>query len=144
MKRKNLLSITALIASLIASGCTTTDPSISPNSKNQLTHGQVQLTLKKDVTTQEEVLQAFGAPNVTTIDAEGREVWTYQKHATVVNSSSIGAGAGAGASLGKVILGTGISGSKSGLESSSRTMTLIIKFDNSKHVYDFNSFSSSF
>jgi hypothetical protein len=36
---------------------------------SNLTHGLVQLTLKKDVTTKAEVLETFGAPNITTIDA---------------------------------------------------------------------------
>jgi hypothetical protein len=103
---------------------------------NPLTHGQVQLTLKKGVTTQNEVLETFGAPNIMTIDASGNEVWTYQRHATVEKSKSSGA-------YGTIVL-FGASGSAAGFEQSSRTMTLIIKFDKSKKVIDFRSMSSSF
>ena len=51
--------------------------------KSKLTHGQVQLTLHKNETSMEKVLETFGAPNITTTDAEGREVWTYQRHASI-------------------------------------------------------------
>jgi hypothetical protein len=114
--------------------CQTTTPNESKNSP--YTHGNVQLTLKKGITTQAEVLENFGSPNITTIDSEGNEVWTYQKHATVSKSQESN-------TYGTVILFGGGSGS-SGFEQSSRTMTLIIKFDDSKKVVDFKSMSTSF
>ena len=49
---------------------------------NQLTHGNVQLILKNGETTQTNVLEGFGAPNITSVDGNGHEVWTYQRHAT--------------------------------------------------------------
>lgn len=73
-----------LIASL--SGCAVppeTKPSPSP-----LTHGNVQMTLKNGITTQNEVLEAFGPPNIMTLDGSGNEVWTYQKQATVTKAES--------------------------------------------------------
>jgi outer membrane protein assembly factor BamE (lipoprotein component of BamABCDE complex) len=88
--------------------------------------------LKKGETTQAEVLEKFGAPNIATVDGQGNEVWTYQRHATVSRSSA------GYATI--VILG----GGTSGFEQSSRTMTLIIKFDARKVVSDFNSMYSSF
>jgi outer membrane protein assembly factor BamE (lipoprotein component of BamABCDE complex) len=108
-------------------------PSQSDNGKNSpLTHGNVQMNLKVGVTTQTQVLETFGAPNITTIDGQGREVWTYQKHATVTKTSE---------GYATIIL---LGGSTSGFEQSSRTMTLIIKFGPDKVVQDFNSMSSSF
>ena len=127
------LSLTAI---LCLSGCQNKPSDIEPTTKNPLTHGNVQLTLKKGVTTQAEVLQTFGAPNITTIDASGQEVWTYQKNATVASSSSSGGGVW--------LILVGASQSQSGFEQSSRTMTLISKFDTEKKISDFNSFSSSF
>ena len=35
------------------------------------------------VTTKAQILEVFGAPNVTTRDGEGQEVWTYQRQAQV-------------------------------------------------------------
>ena len=99
---------------------------------NNLTHGAVQLTLKKGITTQADVLEKFGAPNIATINAEGQEVWTYQRHATTASSS-------------EGYLTIGLAGfGKSGAEESSRSMTLIIKFSGDKKVSDFNSMYSSF
>lgn len=107
--------------------------------KNNLTAGQVSLTLKKNLTTQQQVVDAFGAPNLVTQSADDEEVWTYQKHAVVANSSSSGFGA--------TIILLGGSSSSSGFEQSSRTMTLVIKFreiNGVKTVVDFSSRSSSF
>jgi len=108
--------------------------STTPNSP--FTHGNVQLTLKKGVTSQTEVLEKFGAPNMATVDSEGNEVWTYQKNATVSISRDSSA-------YGTVILAGGRT-STSGFEQSSRTMTLILKFDATKRVIDFKSMTTSF
>ena len=41
---------------------------------NTLTHGMVQMTLRVGVTTQQEVIENFGGPNVTTIDGWARSM----------------------------------------------------------------------
>lgn len=118
------------------------------DSANTLTHGMAQMTLKVGTTTQLEVVDAFGAPNITTLDAEGQEVWIYDRHATVTASSSSsfsigmllggggdGVGGGGGLGFGKA---------KNKASQSQRTMTLIIKFGADKRVSDFKSRSSSF
>ncbi|MCF8475161.1 MAG: hypothetical protein K9G26_10740 [Emcibacter sp.] len=116
--------------------------------KNQLTHGMVQMTLKVGETSQLEVAENFGAPNITTIDGKGQEVWIFNRHATISasktnsNSFSIGLGFGADGIGGGA--GGGVSNSTSGFEQSSRSMTLIIKFNEQKIVSDFRSRSSSF
>lgn len=134
-----------LLVIFMISGCVTTEirsptepvqDAETQETSNRLTHGQVQLTLKKGITTQNEVLEIFGSPNITTIDSSGHEVWTYQRHATVEKSNSSNV-------YGTIILFGG--GSKAaGFEQSSRTMTLIIKFDENKKVADFKSMSTSF
>lgn len=124
-------------------------PSVFAQEKNSdLTHGNVQLHLKVDETTQLEVLEAFGAPNITTLDAEGKEVWVYRRHARITSSKSssggftIGLLAG-GSNVGGAA-GFGKSKSKTSAEQSYRSMTLIIKFGPSNVVRDFRSRSSSF
>ena len=129
------------IALCVGLAACATAPSNTPevNSKNALTTGQVQITLKKDSTTQTEVLEAFGAPNLVSLSSDGVEVWTYQKNATVASASSTSAYA--------TIILAGVSSKTAGFEQSSRTMTLIIKFkevDGIKRVVDFSSRSSSF
>ncbi len=115
---------------------------------NQLTHGMVQMNLRVGETTQGQIIESFGAPNITTIDGSGQEMWVYDRHATVSYDKSSGfsigllLGAGGGDVGGGGGLGFGSRKSKS--TSSSRSMTLIIKFDRNKVVSDFQSRSSSF
>ncbi|UIJ44827.1 hypothetical protein LZK98_04810 [Sphingomonas cannabina] len=113
-----------------------------------LTHGMVQMTVKVGTTTQAEVLETFGAPNITTIDGNGREMWVYDRHATVTYDKSSGfsigmllGGGGGGVGGGG---GLGFGSRKSRSEQTQRTMTLIIKFGPDKVVSDFQSRSSSF
>lgn len=121
---------------------------LAKDDPNTLTHGMVQMTLRVGQTSQAEVIEAFGAPNITTMDAAGDEMWVYDRHATVTTDKSggfsiglgiIGGDGGVGAGGG---LGFGKKKSKS--TSSSRTMTLVIKFNSAKIVSDFRSRSSSF
>jgi hypothetical protein len=116
---------------------TKNDPAILDQSKNSpFTHGSVQLSIKKGITTQTEVLEKFGAPNIATIDSSGYEVWTYQKYATVAKGTDTRIYA-------TVIIVGGTAGS-SGFEQSSKTMTLILKFDERKKVIDFKSMTTNF
>jgi outer membrane protein assembly factor BamE (lipoprotein component of BamABCDE complex) len=110
---------------------------------SELTHGNVQLNLKLGETSQTEVLEVFGAPNITSIDGTGQEVWTYQRSATVSQSTS-SKGFWTVLLTGEAGLLGGQSQEASGLEQTQRTMTLIIKFDDKKHVSDFRSRSSEF
>lgn len=132
MRKIILLSLTVLL-----SGCVTThQPSTEPISKNNLTAGQVSITLKKDITTQAEVVEVFGAPNLVSQNASGEEIWTYQRHATVAASSANSAYA--------TIILLGVQSRSSGFEQSSRTMTLIIKFKEVNGVKIINDFSSRY
>jgi hypothetical protein len=124
-----------LLAVSLLSGCMGNNQPVTTRN-SALTQGNVQLVVKSGVTTKAEILEAFGAPNVTTRDASGREVWTYQRSGQASQSSS--------QSGGWTILLAGQSGSSSGFESSSRMMTLIIKFNSQDIVYDFNSRTSNF
>ena len=129
--------ILVLVAASTLAGCATNATNMESTAPNSpFTHGNVQLTLKNGVTTQAEVLEKFGAPNVATIDSEGNEVWTYQKNATVSKAN-------VNSAYGTVILFGG-SSTSSGFEQSSRTMTMILKFDASKKIIDFRSMTTSF
>ena len=125
-----------IIASiLLLTGCVTApEPLTKKNS--ELTQGMVQMNLEVGKTTKAEVVETFGAPNITTRDGDGNEVWTYQRQAQVNQSSS---------NSGFIfVIIAGKSSSASGFESSSRMMTLIIKFDNEDIVTDFKSRESNF
>ena len=127
-----------LIAVTLSAGCNPPANTANKSSLDDtsLTYGAVQLKLRKGVTTQSEVLETFGSPNITALDGDGREMWTYRRHATVTNESK------EGGYFNVLVFGT-TSGSRS--ESvSTNSMTLIIKFDASKVVSDFRSMSSNF
>lgn len=135
-KKRFILHNVAWLILLVA-GCGSTQKSASrQDDPNMLTHGGVQLTLKTGETTQAEILDTFGAPNIATVDASGHEVWTYRRHATVTRAS------GSNTYFNILVFGTGEDSREQ--TSSSRTMTLIIKFDENKVVHDFRSMSSSF
>lgn len=137
-------SLTAALAVML-----TAAPSASAkDAANTLTHGMAQMTLHVGKTSQYEVLETFGGPNVTTLDGDSLEVWIYDRHATVSmskdSSFSIGmlvgavsGGAGGGAGL-------GFGSSKSKKTTSNRSMILILKFGPDKRLVDFKSRSSSF
>jgi outer membrane protein assembly factor BamE (lipoprotein component of BamABCDE complex) len=114
---------------LLFLGCNSASNEYGRNSG--ITHGTVQLNLQKGVTTQTQVLEAFGSPNIVTTDGE-TEVWTYQRSGVTTRSANAG--------LGLVIIFAGTGGSST----NSRTMTLIIKFDEAKRVIEYNSRYSSF
>ena len=107
-----------------------------PMAENNLTHGAVQLKLQRGATTQNDVIEAFGAPNITTIDGDGKEVWTYRRHATVTASS--------GTNSYFTIMVFGMSTGAGQGSSSSQSMTLVIKFGPDKKVTDFQSLATSF
>lgn len=130
---KQLLLVAALF---VVSGSPARADTVETRRNSELTQGNVQLNLKVGQTTKAQVLEAFGAPNITTRDGNGQEVWSYQRHATVAQSSE--------KSSFWTILLIGGGRSASGLSESSRTMTLIIKFGGDDIVSDFRSRSSEF
>lgn len=120
---------------LMLAGCVTApEPLTKKNS--ELTQGMVQMNLTVGETTKADVVETFGAPNITTRDSSGNEVWTYQRQAQASQSSSQ-------SGYWTIILAGKVS-KASGFETSSRMMTLIIKFDKDDIVTDFNSRESNF
>jgi outer membrane protein assembly factor BamE (lipoprotein component of BamABCDE complex) len=118
-----------IIISFSFVGCATT-PVTDKNS--QLTQGNVQMNLVVGQTNKAQVLENFGAPNITTRDGSGKEVWSYQRAAQASQSKS---------GHWTIIL---VGQKSSGFESSSSMITLIIKFDENDIVSDFRSRTSNF
>ena len=119
--------------------------------ERQMTVGTVQKEIKKGMSGAE-VAEVLGSPNIVTTDAEGREVWIYDKVSTDVTYSRSSGGAIVGLLIGglsgDVLAGGGAGGSYSksaGAESTTqRTLTVVIKFDENKMVRDFAYHSSKF
>jgi outer membrane protein assembly factor BamE (lipoprotein component of BamABCDE complex) len=120
---------------VLLAGCATS-PAPVDQRNSALTQGNVQMNLQVGSTTKAQVLEVFGAPNITTRDASGAEVWSYQRHATVAQSTST--------SGYWTILLAGGGKTAEGFSQSTRTMTLIIKFDGRDVVSDFRSRTSDF
>ncbi len=128
-----------------------------PSTGPLLTAGQV----KKGVTTQVELLEAFGAPNVTTTDKDGTEVWMYDKQSSTRSTEQSGKQtrkneASAMAAYFGIPFITGVGGvkskgkeeieqeGKSTVTSSVKTFTFIIKFNADKTVKDYSIRQSSY
>jgi len=123
-------------ALLSLGACTTTAPGPVDQRNSALTQGNVQMNLAVGQTTKAQVLEAFGSPNITTRDAAGQEVWTFQRHATVSQSTQN--------SNYWTILFAGGRNNATGFAQTTRTMTLIVKFDGKDVVSDFRSRTSDF
>ncbi len=126
-------TILALLFVGVVTGCT---PQSDIINKTTLTQGAIRMTVKVGQTTKTEVIEKLGSPNITSLDAQGHEVWTYQKHATTSKSNR--------SESFRFFIIFGRSSSNSGFESTQRTFTLIIKFNEKGIVKDFRSQSSSF
>lgn len=102
---------------------------------NQLTVGTVQRQIARGMAP-DQVAEALGSPNIVSTDEQGREVWIYDRFATDVVASG---------SEGGVWLLLGAIGGSSRAESrSQRSLTVIIKYDESKRVRDVAYHSSRF
>jgi hypothetical protein len=124
---KKTIFIIGLI-SLFLSSCA----SVQPVEKSRLTVGMVKKEIIKGVTTQDEILKVFGAPNIITKTKSGNEVWTYDKVSVETGTSDI---------YGTLIIVGGV-GSKT--STSTRTFTLMIEFDDKGVVKDYSYRSSAF
>lgn len=53
--------------------------SVVPIQKSNLTVGMIKSQVKKGITSQTDLLNLFGAPNLVTTNTQGKEVWSYNK-----------------------------------------------------------------
>lgn len=102
---------------------------------NQLTVGRVQSEIAKGMTGGQ-VAEVLGSPNIVSTDELGREVWIYDRMATEAVYSESRGGVW-------VILGV-VQGSSGAASKSQRTLTIVIKFDETKRVRDVAYHSSRF
>ena len=111
---------------------------------SNLTFGMVKKYVVEGETSQTEILNIFGAPNIMTRNKSGEEVWTYDKIG--VDSSSVAGGIGGGIGLpaagGLAGVGGGVGGSSS--STGSRSMTVMITFDKNDIVKDYAVMSQKF
>lgn len=124
-----------LCYAMLVSGCAQPPASTAPAETDRLTLGTVQSEIRAGMSGAE-VAAVLGAPNIVTTDERRRETWVYDRISTERIASSSGAYG--------TLLVVGGSSSSGSARTSQRTLTVIIKFDESKRVRDFSYRSSSF
>ena len=135
---------------------------------SEFTHGNMKWHLEKNKTHESEVLEVFGPPNVTSVDSEGLEMWVYQKMSTSRIESAFGGGLNLSALInevsGKIAGGVpgvggldggasikgnvggsgGFQGSRRTSTQSSKTCTMILKFNENGILVEYRFRTSSF
>ena len=117
---------------------------VIPKHGSNLTFGMVKKYLVMGVTTQEEILRVFGAPNIITRSASKTETWTYERVSYDSHRYGGSLGLGGGTPLGSGGLG-GV-GTFGGSKSSSgmKTVTLMVHFDDNEKVADYSVMETHF
>ncbi len=114
------LASSALCTLVAIAGCVSNDDAIRSN----LTPGMVKLSIQKGLTSQAEVMEIFGPPDLVT-HRDDLQVWTYDKIRYDVRSS--------GGYLNVLVAGS----NSATLRSSSTSTMLIIYFDSADTVRDY-------
>ena len=125
-----------------------------PNQSNAsaLSYGTVTAAVTKGKTTQMELIQTFGGPNISTMDGDGVETWVYERSVSQTDVASKSQNWQAAANLGVAFghiqaggsLGGGQSEGASSTASSFRSLTAIVKFNTDKTVKDYSVRASQF
>lgn len=123
----------------------------TPIKEQELTLGIVQRNIKIG-SAQDEVAVALGSPNIVTRDSDGKDTWIYDKVASITSYDSNGFGVGAGGlggggggnGLGGGILGVAYSKSKGNIQTTQKTLTVVIKFNKDSRVESFTYHMSKF
>jgi hypothetical protein len=100
--------------------------------KSNLTIGTIKKNFVKGSTTQTEVIQLLGSPNMVTRNAKNQEVWTYSRQSFSAESGSSGGGF------------LFFWGSSSNASSSTESFDLIITFNKKDVVSDYSVVSAQF
>lgn len=133
-------------------------PQTDATRPDTLSYGMVTGKVKKNETTQHDLLELFGGPSTMTTDRDGTEVWMYDKTATTTSGSYASSESSAQQSEAAVmagffglpipgIVGGGASASRSEtaaarqgnsfVSRSVKTITFIVKFNEDNTVKDF-------
>ncbi|MGL5658168.1 MAG: hypothetical protein ACRDDK_03715 [Cetobacterium sp.] len=111
-------------------------PQTYDTQKSNLSVGTIKKGIIEDKTTQTEVLELFGSPNLITTGSDGSEVWSYNK------SSYDGAASSKNSGL-WVLLASSSSSSVVSTTSTS-SLDLIIKFNKNQTVKEYKVISSKY
>ena len=127
-----LFFITCIFALTFFVSCATFPKEEQPAQQSNLTFGVVKSKIIKGQTTQAEILEIFGSPNITTKNRDNDEVWNYSRMSYKT---------AAGADGGSVIL---FGGSRAMSTATTASFDLIIIFDKEDRVKDYSVISAKF
>lgn len=85
---KKLISVAVLSLLTLLTACSSNPLQQAP----KLTVGEVKKHIKKGKTSQQQVVENFGSPNIITQNADGNEVWDYSRMSYNANASASGHG----------------------------------------------------
>ena len=126
------------------------------NTNKALSYGLITSKVEKGVTTQQDLIELFGGPNITTIDAEGNETWVYEKTSTESQTQQESSRTGQlDVQRLDFFFGLGFYGKdrKSGTSKTTsstkyvhsiKTLTVIIKFNKNKTVKEYSARAAHF
>jgi outer membrane protein assembly factor BamE (lipoprotein component of BamABCDE complex) len=145
MKTTSVSLSLLLAAALAVPGCSATQhrTEVRDDATDRVTIGTVQREIRVGMPSAE-VAAILGAPNIVSTDTDRREVWIWDKVSNEVSYSRSG-GLIAGLVIGSSGGGVGGGSKNAGAASTSqRTLTIIVKFDETDRVRDFSYRTSSF
>jgi outer membrane protein assembly factor BamE (lipoprotein component of BamABCDE complex) len=108
----------------------------SQSRSSALTPGAAKKHIQPGVTTQAEVIEVFGTPNVIT-RKDGGEMWVYDKVSSQTTSAAFGIGGLGGGGGSGGFGGGGLAGGVGSTERSETTIMLIVYFDEHDVVRDY-------
>jgi hypothetical protein len=124
MPRSTIVRVLLTVLALSPAACQSNTSDPAPAQQSALTPGGVKLNLTKGQTTQAEVVEAFGTPDLVT-HKDDQQIWTYDKTSYEYEKRSDYATL--------ILIGAG--GDK--VRSTSRSTLLIVYFDNRDVVTDY-------
>lgn len=109
-----------------------------------LSFGAVKRNLRIGQSTQADVIRTLGSPNNMTLNGAGREIWIYDRINTRIDTTGFRTGAGAKLGLGTVgsALGAGLlfdlgeSRNDSSMTAQTKSLTIILEFDDRQVLRD--------
>lgn len=133
-----MIRVMVTVTVLLLSGCMTAAEhrdDVQNDSADRVTIGTVQREIKVGMSSAD-VASVLGSPNIISTDEKRREVWVYDKVATTTAHSASSGG------IAMLILGA--TSNAGAMSTSQKTLTIIIKFNESGKVRDFSYRTSRF
>lgn len=136
IKRFALCGGILMLAGCVSATNQARDVAGASEATNKLTLGAVQREIRVGMSGAD-VVAALGSPNMVTTDERRRETWVYDKVSSETIYSSSAGGVG-------ILFVGAVSGRTGVTQTTQKTLTIVIRYDEASLVRDFSYRSSSF